>query len=38
MQVDEAEECNMRNVADFESELKQRCVRVVCAVTDCIGS
>ena len=26
MQVDEAEECNMRNVENFESELKQRCV------------
>jgi hypothetical protein len=25
MQVDDAEECHMRGVQDFEQELKQRC-------------
>ena len=30
MQLDEAEECNMRTVNDFEQELKQRCASVCC--------
>lgn len=29
MQVDEAEECFMRGVLDFEQELKQRCVALL---------
>jgi hypothetical protein len=29
MQVDDAEECHMRGVQDFEQELKQRCVTCI---------